>query len=395
MTLPSSAKIRHSSPRSSSRGHLGGGLDREVVEAALGDHEGNVLMSVKRVFATAGLGALLLAASSSMALAEGPFAGPLVDHHMHLRSPIASRVSQVSCAHLGPVKCPPLTSKAASTGEEAIQALDAAGIKRGVLLSLGYMFGSPNYKDLHLDVAKETRRENAYVVDQARQSCGRLVAFIGVDPLSPNAVSEVTYWGRKGGATGVKLHMGNSAVDLRAPDDVKKLGRVFRAAGRARFPIIIHLETRADDYGAQDVAVFLKDVAPAAGKVTIQIAHAGGGGGVNGHTLNALNAFAEAIRRDPARTRNLMFDLAMVPDAMSNTEKLKAGPAELSELKRLMQQIGLERFLLASDWTAGLNLKPYYEDEKDALALSDAQWTALAANTAPYLQQSHASACGK
>jgi predicted TIM-barrel fold metal-dependent hydrolase len=366
-----------------------------MVAAAVGHHEGNGLMTVKRAFAAAGLGALLLAASSGMALAETPSAAPLVDHHMHLRSPVASRVSQASCARLGPVKCPPLTSKAASTGEDAIQALDAAGIKRGVLLSLGYLFGSPNYTDLNLDVAKETRAENAYVVDQARQSCGRLVAFIGVDPLSPNAVPEVTYWGRKGGATGLKLHLGNSAVDLRAPDDVRKLAAVFRAAGRAHFPIIIHLETRAEDYGAQDVAVFLRDVAPAAGKVTIQVAHAAGGGGVNAHTLNALKAFAEAIRRDPAGTSNLMFDLAQAPDEMSNTAKLSAGPAELAELKALMQQIGLERFLLASDWTAGLNLKPYYEDEKAALAFSDAQWAALAANIAPYLRPPHAGACGK
>ena len=222
------------------------------------------------------------------------------------------------------------------------------------------------------------------------------MAFIGVDPLSANAVREVRYWGRHGGATGLKVHMGNSAVDLRSPGDLKKLASVFRAAGEAHFPIIIHLETRAADYGARDVAVFLKEVAPAAGSVTIQIAHAGGGGGVNAHTLAALKAFAEAIQRDPVGTRNLKFDLAMVPDEMSNTEKLKAGPAELAELKSLMLQIGLDRFLLASDWTAGLKLKPYYEDEKTALALSDAQWTALAANTAPYLQPLPArGACGQ
>jgi hypothetical protein len=109
---------------------------------------------------------------------------PRVDHHMHLRSPEASRVAKLNCEKLGPVKCPPLTSKDPSNGADALAALDKAGISQGV-------FGSPNYADLHLDVAKETRTENRFVVEQAHLSCGRLFAFIGVDPLSPNALNEI------------------------------------------------------------------------------------------------------------------------------------------------------------------------------------------------------------
>jgi len=317
----------------------------------------------------------------------GP-AGPVVDHHMHIFSPESARVLKVSCARLGPAKCPPEISTSASTGQEAVEALDAAGIKQGVLLSTGYFFGSPEVADLGLDVPAETRAENTFVVSEAKAQCGRLVAFISVDPLASNALDEINYWGRRGGAAGLKLHLGNSAFDFRSPEQVKKLAAVFRAAARWRFPVVIHLQTRTKDFGAKDVAIFLKDVAPYAKGVPIQIAHAAAGGGIGSDTLAALGAFADAIDHDPAGTKNLLFDLAMVPDEMSNTQKLAATPANIAALKVLMYRIGLKRFVLGSDWTYPLGLVRYYADEREALKLPDADWTALASNVAPYIAAS-------
>src|ERR1700735_1336029 len=73
---------------------------------------------------------------------------PIVDHHMHIFSPEAARVLKISCARVGPVKCPPEISKNPSTGRDAVQALNDAGIQTGVLLSTGYFFGSPTLADL-------------------------------------------------------------------------------------------------------------------------------------------------------------------------------------------------------------------------------------------------------
>jgi len=312
-------------------------------------------------------------------------AAPLVDHHMHIFSPESARVLKISCARLGPVRCPPEISTSSSTGQEAVEALDAAGIKQGVLLSTGYFFGSPEVADLGLDIPAETRAENTFVVSEAKAQCGRLVAFISVDPLRPNALDEINYWGRRGGAAGLKLHLGNSAFDFRSPDQVKKLAAVFRAAARWRFPIVVHLQTRTKDFGAKDVAIFLKDVAPYARGAPIQIAHAAAGGGIGPDTLSALGAFADAINHDPAATKNLFFDLAMVPDEMSNTQKLAATPANIAALKVLIYRIGLKRFVLGSDWTYPLGLVRYYADEREALKLPDADWAILASNVAPYI----------
>lgn len=312
---------------------------------------------------------------------------PIVDHHVHIFSPEAARVLKISCARLGPVKCPPEISKNPSTGRNAVEALDRAGIQTGVLLSTGYFFASPTVADLKLDVAAKTRAENTYVVDQAKSQGARLIAFISVNPLSANALDEIDYWAHQGGARGLKLHLGNSHFDFRSPAQVKKLAAVFRHAAQAHFAIVVHLETPAADFGAKDVRIFLKEVAPLARDVPIQIAHAGGGGGVDAHTLAALGEFADSFERDPQGTKNIFFDLAMVPDEMSDTAKLAATAQHIAKLKALMARIGLQRFVLGSDWTYPLDLGKYYADEKAALNFSPDDWHVLTSNVAPYVKE--------
>ena len=283
------------------------------------------------------------------------------------------------------MKCPPILAIKASTGQDAVDALDRAGVQRGVLLSTAYMFGSPEVAGLGLDVGKETRQENEFVVDQAQAHCDRLAAFISVAPLSPNAVDEVAYWAGTGRATGLKLHLQNSDFSFRSPEQVRKLAAIVATAGKARFPMIIHLHTRAPDFGPQDVEIFLREVLPLALGTPVQIAHAAGEGGLNAPSLAALGVFADAAKKDPSATASLYFDLAMVPDLALGIVTIKASAGKVVALQGLMRRIGMDRFLLGSDWTSPRDLRAYYADERAAFDLTDAEWRTVATNQAPYL----------
>ena len=208
-------------------------------------------------------------------------------------------------------------------------------------------------------------------------------------------MSEIRYWGERGGAVGLKLHFGNSDVNLRSPGSAPTLKAVFREAALAHLAIVVHLESRADDYGAEDVKIFLRDILPEARGVPVQVAHSAGGGGTTAHTLQALAAFAEAIQRDPDGTRNLFFDLAMVPEAMNNTGKTPVAVENLEALKTLMRRIGLKRFVMGSDWSLGLDLDHYFREEAKTLGLSDLEWASLAANVAPYIPPMPTRPCRK
>ena len=329
-----------------------------------------------------------MAVAAPLAAREGPSAEtPLVDHHIHIFSPKSSAVLKAICKAVGPTRCPEEISKEPSTGDDVVHALDAAGIRKGVLLSGAYFFASPAAAVPSDKLAPEIRAENTFIVAQAKAHCGRLVPIISVNPLWPGAIAEIDHWGKVGGAAGLKLHLGNSGFDFRDPVQVRKLAAVFAAADRNHLAIIIHLQTQLSSYGPEDARIFLSRVLPSAPHVPVQIAHVGSGGGLDKGVLSVLAVFADAIRDKPTLTRHLVFDLAMVPDLFSNARKLSAAASDDVALGKTMRSIGLNRFVPGSDYTFGLDLRAYYSNQKASLALGDADWRAIAHNQAAYVRR--------
>ena len=80
---------------------------------------------------------------------------------------------------------------------------------------------------------------------------------------------------------GIKLHFGNSDVQVDDAAHVEKLKRVFAAADARRMAIAVHFRAsigRKRPYGAAQVRVFLDQVMPMAPDVPVQIAHFAGSG---------------------------------------------------------------------------------------------------------------------
>jgi predicted TIM-barrel fold metal-dependent hydrolase len=228
------------------------------------------------------------------------------------------------------------------------------------------------------DAAAILRAANDWTVGVARAHADRFAAFIGVNPVTATALPEIARWKGDPAVAGVKIHLTNSGVDLRDPRDTGKLAAVFRAASASRLAIVIHMRTRAKDYGAQDVRIFLRDVLPTAGETTVQIAHSGGWGGLDANTLDALGAFADAIEARPALRRHLFFDLAAVWDDKSTS-------ADKARFVALIRRIGVRQFLPASDWPFRHDLADYYGRTYPSLPLTDGEWAIIRSNVAPYL----------
>ena len=114
------------------------------------------------------------------------------DHHLHIMSPALAALTQ-RLNELDPVAAKLLDPEVTRPHDAAdvLAKLDAAGVQRGVLLSGAYIFSSPMLAAEKLDVPALTRAENAYNVAAARGSGGRLVAFIGLNPLDPGALDEL------------------------------------------------------------------------------------------------------------------------------------------------------------------------------------------------------------
>jgi uncharacterized protein len=294
---------------------------------------------------------------------------PLIDYHQHLLSP--------SAAALGSL---PKTF----TARDLIALLDAAGVRRALILSLAYQYGNPNRPPVRDEYAK-VRAENDWTAHEVAQYPGRLRAFCGVDPLKEYALKEIARCAKDPYLhSGLKLHFGNSDVDLDQPEEVAQVRAVFKAADEHGMAIVVHMHssvTRKRPYGAKEARIFLNEVLPAAPHVSIQIAHLAGSGGYGDPGVDeALSVFIDAIARHDPRMAHVYFDISGVA-GLGHWEDKK------DRIAMRIRQVGVKRILWGSDGAFGGGMTP----EQGLLSfqklpLSNQEFQTIYGNLAPYMR---------
>jgi predicted TIM-barrel fold metal-dependent hydrolase len=310
---------------------------------------------------------------------------PAVEHHAHVRSEAARDVlidiqkavgQEVMDEGAGGV-----------TAADLIAALDSAGVSRAQVLSVAYFFGFP---DVEIDDREAgVRSENDYVAQQVALFPDRLAGACSLNPLSDYAVDEVERCADDPGLVGLKLHFANSDVDLRDPVHVALVASVFKAAGDNDLPILVHMRTRAPDYGARDVEVFIDEVLSEAPTLPVQIAHMAGWGGYDQATDEALVAFIEAFRSGALDRDLYTFDLAAVVVPPGRAEPDTARVREVTEANETLSgrilELGPDRVLFATDWDV-LPIGGYAEAVRKTLTLNDAEIADIMDNVGPFFR---------
>jgi predicted TIM-barrel fold metal-dependent hydrolase len=271
----------------------------------------------------------------------------------------------------GPAREEPLDA------QRLVAMLDAAQIKRAVVLSVGYWFDSPTRPSVRS--AEAMQAENTWTAEQAARFPDRLIAFCSLNPVSDAATAAMRQCTADKRFKGVKLHLSNSQVDLLNADHVRRLRELFAAANRAWLPIVVHVRN-SDSYGAPHARVFVEDVLTAAPDIPVQIAHLWGGANFS---AEALAVYAEAVAARRPATRRLYFD---VSDAA-----LVAGTPELAQVVAdRIRQIGLDRIFYGSDAAFGNHPDPRgsWAAFRKGIPLSAAEFEKIARNVAPYLRES-------
>jgi predicted TIM-barrel fold metal-dependent hydrolase len=186
-------------------------------------------------------------------------------------------------------------------------------------------------------------------------------------------------------ARGIKLHFGNSDVQLDDPVHVARLREVFAAANAAKLAIVVHMRasiSKGRPYGARQANIFIEQLLPAAPDVAVQVAHfAGSGPGYEDPPAReAMAALAAAVARRDPRTRNLWFDVASIVDR-------DISPALARLVADTIRQVGPGRVLYGTDSAQGGNLRPRESWEAfRKLPLTDEEFAQIARNLPPYFQ---------
>jgi len=307
-----------------------------------------------------------------MASPAAGLAAPVADYHQHLFSPA---IAALLATERGEV--PIITAR------DLVALLDSAGIRRALVLSVAYSYGSPARSVV--DEYAKVRAENDWTGAQAAQYPDRLLAFCGFNPLKEYALDELARCADDPNLRhGIKLHFGNSDVQLDDPAHRARLRQVFRAANERRMAIVVHLRasiSRNRPYGAAQARPFLEELLPLAPDIPVQVAHlAGSGPGYDDPPAEATMAvLAEAIERGDPRTHRLWFDVASVADP-------SISPGDAALVARRIRQVGVERVLYGSDAATGDNLRPREGWVAFLrLPLTASEFAHIAGNVAPYL----------
>jgi predicted TIM-barrel fold metal-dependent hydrolase len=297
------------------------------------------------------------AAPDASAASAAPPA-PRVDYHQHLVSPAWA----------------PIAKFPTRDGKALLAELDAAGIAKAVVLSVGYSYGDER-KNLP-DPDGLTRAENDWTSAQVAAAGGRLIGFCGANPLRPAALAELDRCLGLPGMRGIKLHFGNGGVTLRDPAHAARMAEVFTLAERRRAPVLAHLRARGGaNFGAEDARLFLDRLVAVAPSIEIVVAHLAGSG--PGYTLQQDSLMAEfgaAAQRDDPRMRNVYFDVAT-----NVTEE--SGPQTVARVAERIRQVGTRRVLYGSDLDPpGKSIRAGWEIFRDRVPLTAGEMRAIAGN---------------
>lgn len=303
---------------------------------------------------------------------EGPYYFAHVQLSLRKGSDGAWRIAAESPLFEGPPVLEPVTA------EDVVKQLDDAGSQRAAVLSVAYWFGSGLRTTPVPDEYEKVRAENDWVAAEVSKYPARLVGVCSFNPLRDYAMTELDRCAANPAFKAVKLHFGNSAVDVRKPEHAEAIRAMFRAINDRKLGIVAHLWTDPafEKEGRAHAEVFLDQLLPAAPDVPVQIAHMAGGGR---STDQALAVFADAIAKGDPRTKNVYFDVATLTGGQSD--------AGLAKDAARMRQIGLDRIVYGTD-TAPPNppVKRSWATFRAFMPLTDEELNQIARNVVPYMK---------
>jgi predicted TIM-barrel fold metal-dependent hydrolase len=287
-----------------------------------------------------------------------PRTAPFADYHQHLVSPAFAPIARLP----------------ERDGAALVRELDAAGIERAIVLSVGYSFGDER-KALN-DPDRLTREENDWTSAQVTRNAPRLIGFCSANPLRPVALEELERCLGLPGMAGIKVHLGNAGVTLRDAAHLARVQQLFALAQRRRAPVLIHMRARGGtNYGAEDAQIFLDQVVPRAPGVETVIAHLGASSpGYPAQNDEVMAVFAAAAERNDPRMANLYIDVsANVTEDMT--------PADAALVAQRIRQVGPGRVLYGSDLTPpGGSIRQGWEIFRTKIPLTAAELQQIANN---------------
>jgi predicted TIM-barrel fold metal-dependent hydrolase len=216
---------------------------------------------------------------------------------------------------------------ATAGAEDLIEQLDAANIKKAVVLGLGYWT---------LPDDSNAAAENDFTANEVAKYPDRLVGFCGINPLYDSALAEIDRCLKHPNMIGVKLQGGS--YDWEDQDFLKSISAVLNRAGEKNAPVLFHVN------GAPMAGESMMNVLKVLGEnpdTRITIAHAGGAL----QTEIELYLVAQEFVPSKLDSSNLFMDLS------SSLKFYQDAPLSMKEgMVWHFRKWGIDKLFMGSDY---------------------------------------------
>lgn len=293
---------------------------------------------------------------------EGP-AAPVIDCHIH---PLSHALHDLIV---------PFVSRQGAelkrfSGAEIVNYLNEIGAQSAVALSSAYLWAGvrPGEKVSEYAVMAgeygNVRAENDFVAEQAAENAGRIIPFLGLNPLKPYAFEELQRCVEALGMRGLKLHFWNSGVNLRKDSHVERIRPMFEYAAQRRLPIMLHFYNGGvADFGPRDGDLFAEKILAQYPALNICFAHFLGAGNYADVVGDIVDAMIRATDENPKLDRERMFlDLSAIFNRQARGRFAGVTDQQLVRLGAQIRAWGLPNILWGSD------------NREDYLAVTRAMW---------------------
>ena len=268
-------------------------------------------------------------------------------------------------------------------GAETVAYLDGIGAQRAYALSSGYLWAGarPGEKLSEFAVKPgeldKVRAENDFVTEQAAKHPGRIIPFLGINPLKPYALEELERCTGKLGMRGLKLHFWNSGVNLREPSHVERIRAIFGYAASRNLPIMLHFYNGGvEGFGPRDVALLADEILSEYPDLRVCFAHFLGAGNyadVVGDIVDVMIRIGNENRS--INMDRLFLDLSAIFNRQARGRFAGVTDQQLIRLGRQIGEWGSTRILWGSD-----NRDNYLAVTRAMWPLGDAELRRVMAN---------------
>jgi predicted TIM-barrel fold metal-dependent hydrolase len=216
---------------------------------------------------------------------------------------------------------------------------------------------------------RQVEEENDFAAAECARNPERLVPFLSLNPKRDWAVEEIDRCVTRLGMKGLKLHLWNSLVDTRQPDQLARVRRVLERAAERGIPVAAHIFVGAvERYGPDDTERFVRELVEPVPGLRISVAHLAGAGGFGPPTEACFERLvAVAGPGTPLASRVWTDMAATIFERTPEPARRRTG--------ELAKQWGVDRLLWGSD-----GFETYMKEARAAWPLTADDWAVVSSN---------------